>query len=35
MTMRIMLELPPLNLEHLNYGGDEITGAEPQVELER
>jgi hypothetical protein len=34
MTMRLALEMPPLNLEYLTYRRDDIVGAEPHVELE-
>jgi hypothetical protein len=33
-TMRQMLEMPPLNLEHLTYASDAVAGAETHAELE-
>jgi hypothetical protein len=33
-SMRLMLEMPPLNLEHLTYASEEIVGAESHVEWE-
>lgn len=34
LTMRMMLEMPPVNVEHLTYGRAGIRGAEPHVEFE-
>lgn len=34
LTMRMMLAMAPLNLEHFTYGHAAVTGAEPHVELE-
>jgi hypothetical protein len=33
-SMRLMLEMPPFNLEHLTYAADTIVGAESRIELE-
>lgn len=32
--MRLMLSMPPFNLEHLTYGSDAAVGAESRIELE-
>jgi hypothetical protein len=33
-SMRLMLDMPPFNLDYLTFGADEITGAESHVERE-
>jgi hypothetical protein len=32
--MRLMLDMPPFNLEHLTYTADAVIGAESHRELE-
>lgn len=34
LTLRVMLQAPPMNLEHLTYGSSGIEGTEPHPELE-
>lgn len=33
-SMRLMLDMPPFNLEHLTYAADTVVGVESRVELE-